>query len=158
MKKLNFKPEDNESEFEQREDSDSERVIDFDVKRKNTEVVEKPKRRTHTIAYKLKILKEIEEANESGEIGSILRREGLYSSTVSGWRRQREEGRLDLNNPVKRGRKKRVADSRDKVIKQLERENKKLKKDLARVKVVNEIQKKMAELMELESQEKEDRN
>src|SRR4030067_676007 len=59
-----------------------------------TEVVAKAKRRQHPAEYKLRILREIDECKGSGEVGALLRREGLYSSLVSKWREQRERGSL----------------------------------------------------------------
>ena len=68
------------------------------------ELVEQPKRRRFTAEYKLRILKEAEACSRPGEIGALLRREGLYSGHLSKWRRQREAGALEaLERP--RGRK-----------------------------------------------------
>ena len=61
--------------------------------------------RRFTAQYKLEILAEIEAATQKGQVGQILRREGLYSSLISEWRRQRERGALETMNPVKRGPK-----------------------------------------------------
>ncbi len=65
------------------------------------ELTERPKRRSFTAEYKLKVLKQVDACKEQGEIGALLRREGLYSSHLSSWRRQREQGELGR----KRGRK-----------------------------------------------------
>lgn len=126
------------------------------IKRVSTEVSERAKRRIHPISYKIKILEEIENSEEVGAINAILRREGLFSSTISGWRKQREQGKFNKAGIVKRGRKPKPIDPRDKKIKELERENKKLKKDLGRSKVVIEIQKKIAELLNIDLNEKEE--
>ena len=61
---------------------------------RDPEVPEKPKRRRFTAEYKLRILEEADGASEAGEIGALLRREGLYSSHLTNWRRQRREGTL----------------------------------------------------------------
>jgi len=61
--------------------------------------------RTFTAKYKLQILEEIDAATERGDVGRILRREGLYSSLITTWRRQRNEGALEAMNQKKRGPK-----------------------------------------------------
>ena len=69
------------------------------------EFVEGPRRRRFTAAYKLEVLQQVEACTKAGEIGALLRREGLYSSLLSEWRKQRDEGALAaLERP--RGRKK----------------------------------------------------
>ena len=65
----------------------------------NTEVVAKAKRKRFTAAEKLRILREVEACQGSGEIGGLLRREGIYSSYLTTWRRQRERGELDGLSP-----------------------------------------------------------
>ena len=67
-----------------------------------TEVVARPKRRTFSAAYKRSILEEADRCSQPGEIGALLRREGLYSSNLTTWRRQRDRGELA---GAKRGRK-----------------------------------------------------
>lgn len=107
------------------------------------EVDAKPTRRRFTAAYKLKIVEEADECSE-GEIGALLRREGLYSSHLSTWRRQREEGAIQALGK-KRGRK---AKPRDKEKEQLVRENAKLRRKLEQAEKIIEIQKKVAALLE----------
>lgn len=69
------------------------------------ELIERPRRRRFTAEYKLRIVQEAEACTQSGEIGALLRREGLYSSLLSEWRKQRDEGALAaLARP--RGRRK----------------------------------------------------
>jgi len=107
------------------------------------EVDAKPKRRRFTAKYKLQIIKEVEACREEGEIGALLRREGLYSSHLTTWRRQRDEGALrELGK--KRGRK---AKPRDKEKERLARENAQLKRQLAQAEQIIEIQKKVAGLL-----------
>ena len=65
----------------------------------------KPKRRKFTAQYRLRILEEAESCNAAGEVGRLLRREGLYSSHLTEWRRARREGSLQGLTPSKRGRK-----------------------------------------------------
>jgi transposase-like protein len=69
------------------------------------EVVPKAKRRKFSAEYKLRILDESDNCTEPGQIGALLRREGLYSSHLSTWRRQREQGLLEALSSKKRGRK-----------------------------------------------------
>jgi len=69
------------------------------------EVPEKKPRRRFTASYKLRILQEVENCTEPGGVGKILRREGLYSSNLTDWRRARDNGLLDAMSPRKRGRK-----------------------------------------------------
>ena len=69
------------------------------------EVVAKPKRRKFTAQYRLRILEEAESCTQPGEVGRLLRREGLYSSHLTEWRRARREGSLQGLTPSKRGRK-----------------------------------------------------
>ncbi len=71
----------------------------------NTEVVAKARRKRFTAAEKLRILREVDVCQGSGEIGALLRREGIYSSYLTTWRRQRERGELDGLAPHKRGPK-----------------------------------------------------
>src|SRR3954447_18631636 len=68
------------------------------------ELVEKAKRRRFTAAYKLKILRQAEACTRPGEIGALLRREGLYTSHLTAWRKQRDQGAL-AGLERKRGRK-----------------------------------------------------
>ncbi len=70
-----------------------------------TEVVAKAKRKQFSAAEKLRILREVDACQGSGEIGALLRREGIYSSYLTTWRRQRERGELDGLAPQKRGPK-----------------------------------------------------
>src|SRR3972149_1844889 len=69
------------------------------------EVEAKPKRRKFSAAYRLRILEEADRCQESGEIGRLLRREGLYSSHLTSWRRARHQGSLAALAPKKRGAK-----------------------------------------------------
>ena len=79
-----------------------------------TEVPTKAARRHFTAAYKMKILQEVEACTERGEVGALLRREGLYSSHLVAWRAPRDRGELASLKPRKRGPKAKVVDARDK--------------------------------------------
>ena len=69
------------------------------------EVVPRAKRRRFSAEYKLRILEEADACGERGQIGSLLRREGLYSSHLTTWRQQREQGQLEALSPKNRDRK-----------------------------------------------------
>src|SRR3954470_15449031 len=71
----------------------------------NPELSDRPKRRTFTAGEKLRILEETDRAAGTGDIGAILRREGLYSTTLTDWRRQRAPGTLGALTPARRGPK-----------------------------------------------------
>jgi transposase-like protein len=104
----------------------------------------KPARRRFTAEYKLRILREVERAKEPGEIGAVLRREGLYSSHLVSWRRERDRVARAGLTARKRGPKAQVKDPR---VQQLERENAKLRRRLQRVETMLDIQKKASELL-----------
>ncbi len=114
----------------------------------NPEVVEKPKRRRFTADYKRRILDKADACKEPGELGALLRREGLYSSYLSAWRTQRDQGL----KPKKRGRKgktpeqKRVAEL-EKQLKKSERERARLEAKLKRADLMLELQKKVSEIL-----------
>jgi len=103
------------------------------------------KRRTFTADYKLRILEEADAASGDGLIGALLRREGLYSSLLSTWRRERLEGTLDGR---KRGPQARPVDLRDEELRKLRRENERLAIELRKAHLVIEVQKKVASLWE----------
>ena len=114
------------------------------------EVAEKKTRRKFTAAYKLRMLNEAEQCLQPGEIGALLRREGLYSSHLTTWRRQREEGVLQALNPKKRGRKEKPKDPSAERIAQLEKENQRLKSRLRKAEIIIEAQKKISEILGIE--------
>lgn len=103
-------------------------------------------RRTYTADYKLKILKEADAAVEPGEIGALLRREGLYSSTLGNWRRQRERGELAGLRPKKRGPKSLKDNPLARKVRELEVENRRLQKRLKHAELILDIQKKISEI------------
>src|SRR3954447_5786733 len=101
------------------------------------ELVERPKRRRFTAKYKLEILEQAEACTRSGEIGELLRREGLYTSHLTAWRKQRKAGALkELGKP--RGRK--PADRRERELTELRRRAERAEVELAKAKKVIEIQ------------------
>lgn len=104
----------------------------------------KPQRRRFTAEYKLRILREVERAKEPGEVGAILRREGLYSSHLVTWRRERDRVATAGLAARKRGPK---ATPKDPRLTQLERENARLRRRNQQVETLLEIQKKASELL-----------
>jgi len=114
--------------------------------RPDPEVAAKAARRKFTAEYKLRILREAD-ACAPGEVGALLRREGLYSSHLTEWRRQRERGELEALTPKKRGRKAQEPDPLAKRIAQLERENQRLQRRLQQAEKIIEVQKKVAALL-----------
>jgi len=110
------------------------------------EVTEVAKRRRFSAEYKLKILREADACKNLGDIGALLRREGLYSSNLANWRRQREALANKGFSTIKRGRKPKKVNPR---LKELKRENAKLKRELKKAEIIIEIQKKTSELLEI---------
>jgi transposase len=111
------------------------------------EVVPRATRRTFSAAYKLRIVEEADQCVERGQIGALVRREGLYSSQLATWRRQREAGGLQMMAPKKRGRKA-SQDAKDVEIAVLRRENERLQKQLAQAELIIGAQKKLAQALE----------
>jgi transposase len=115
--------------------------------RPNPEVIANPKRRSFTAAYKLRILAEADAAaSQPGAIGALQRREGLYSSHLVTWRREREAGILKGLTPHKRGPKSKRNPQQDEVQK-LRRENQRLTEELRKAEIVIDVQKKMGTLL-----------
>jgi transposase len=122
-------------------------VMSLKAERPETEVSDKAKRRRFTAKYKLRIVREAATCTERGELGALLRREGLYSSHLTSWRSQVERGELAGLSPKKRGPKAKPVDPRDKRIVQLERELKKVNRRAERAEALVEVQKKLSELL-----------
>ena len=108
------------------------------------EIAEKPKRRRFSAEYRLRIVREADSCKQPGEIGALLRREGLYSSLLTAWRRQRDTGALAGLEPKKRGPKAKAVDPR---VKGLERELARLKRKLEQAETIIDIQKKVAGIL-----------
>lgn len=108
------------------------------------EVPAKAKRRLFSAEYRLRILKEADACKGPGEIGALLRREGLYSSNLVTWRRQRDARALVGMKEQKRGPKPRREDPR---LKQKDREIARLQRRLKQAETVIEVQKKVAEIL-----------
>ena len=110
------------------------------------EVVPKAERRRFSAEYKRRILREAEACTQPGEVGALLRREGLYASHLTTWRQQRRRGELQRLTPAKRGRK---ADPQAADIARLQRENERLKAQLERAELIIDVQKKLSRMLGL---------
>lgn len=115
-----------------------------DVQRPDVEVLERPVRRRFTAEYKRRIVREADACQEAGEVGALLRREGLYSSHLSLWRKQYREGVL---GDKRRGRRALPSKELRKRVTQLEKENARLRRQLDEARVIVEFQKKACEIM-----------
>ena len=114
------------------------------------EVVAKAERRRFTGEYKLKVLREADHCRQPGEIGALLRREGLYWSNLRSWRKQRERGELAGLTGRKRGRQRREKNSLAERVRELERDNTRLKRRAERAEGLVELQKKVSEILGIE--------
>jgi len=113
------------------------------------EVMAKPVRRRFTAEYKLGVLREVDRCKGRGELGTLLRREGLYSSHLTQWRKQRERGeRQSLSR--KRGPSPKQRHPLTDKVKVLERENARLKLRAERAEGLVELQKKVSEILGIE--------
>jgi len=112
-----------------------------------TEVLAKAQRRRFTVEYKRRLLKEADRCLRPGEIGALLRREGLYSSALTTWRAARERGELAGLAAKKRGPRDKRADPRDRKITAQEREIAQWKARAQRAEALVEIQKKFSEMV-----------
>lgn len=111
------------------------------------EVPAKARRRSFPVDYKLRILREADRCRKPGEIGALLRREGLFSSQLAAWRQQRQKGHLGGQSSGKRGPKPGVDAALKKYIAEVERENRRLKRELAQAQTIIDIQKKISTLL-----------
>ncbi len=111
------------------------------------EVIPVASRRQYTAKYKLRILEEADRCTKSGELGALLRREGIYSSYLSRWRQAREQGKLAGLSTKKRGPKLAADSSVEKENVRLRRENEYLQARLAQAEMIVDVQKKLSELL-----------
>ena len=119
---------------------------------KDPEVIEKATRRRFSSEYKRRIALEADQCSDSGEIGALLRREGIYSSMLARWRRQLHEESTMPSPNNRRGKK----PSSTKEFEALQRENERLKEKLRQAELIIDVQKKVSEMIQTRSQEKED--
>jgi transposase-like protein len=111
------------------------------------EVTEKAQRRKFSAAYRLRIVEEADRCQEFGQIGEILRREGLYASQLARWRRQRAAGELSDGQSAKRGRKRKAVDPTRVELERIQRENARLTERLRQAEAIIEVQKKVSTLL-----------
>ena len=107
----------------------------------NPELSDRPKRRTFTAGEKLRILEETDRAAGTGDIGAILRREGLYSTTLTDWRRQRAAGTLGALTPARRGPKVSPPHPLTVELAKARQENARLRQRLERAEAIIDVQK-----------------
>lgn len=113
------------------------------------EVRERAARRRFTAEYKLQVLRQADQCAGVGELGALLRREGLYSSHLTTWRRQREQGALVALAPKKRGRPATTVSPLARRVAELERDNARLARRLQHAEAIIDAQKKLAEILGL---------
>jgi transposase-like protein len=128
--------------FPARGNSERKRAVD-------PQVPAKAARRRFSGEYKQRIVREADAARDAGEIGTLLRREGLYSSHLVTWRRARERGELAGLSPKRRGRKEKVVNPLAKRVAELERDKGRLERRLKQAELLLEIQKKASQLLEI---------
>lgn len=116
------------------------------------EVVPRAKRRRFSAEYKDRVIKEAEQCRAPGEIGALLRREGLYSSHLSKWRQQQRQGQLQGR---KRGRK---VNPEAAELKRLRRENARLRQQLERAELIIDVQKKVSQMLGLPPSESDEQD
>lgn len=115
----------------------------------NPELSDRPKRRTFSAKEKLRILEETDRATEPGGVGAILRREGLYSSALTDWRRLRDAGILGALTPARRGPKVGRYNPLAAELARVQQENARLKVRLDRAEAIIDLQKKVSDLLGL---------
>ncbi len=113
----------------------------------NPEVVAKPKRRQFAAQYRLRILEEADCCTEPGEVGRLLRREGLYSSHLTAWRKARRDGALRGLSSKKRGAKAKVRNLLEPRVHELEAKVVRLEKELYTARTILDVQGKVAGLL-----------
>ena len=113
----------------------------------NPEVPDKAVRRRFTAEYKRRILTLADACTETGSLGALLRREGLYASNLNTWRYQRERGVLSALTPKKRGRKESVRDPLVAENEKLRRENERITKRLRQAEIIIDVQKKVSQIL-----------
>ncbi len=115
----------------------------------SSEVLERPVRRRFSVEYKVKYLSEADACTETGQLGELFRREGLYSSHLTTWRKQRDEGVLAGLTPKRRGRKAKPKNPLADENKRLQRENERLKEQLRQAELIIDVQKKVSEMLNI---------
>ena len=111
------------------------------------EVVAKPTRRQFSAEYRLRIVEEADRCTRPGEVGRLLRREGLYTSHLSAWRKARRKGSLQSLTPKKRGAKPAEVNPLSAKVRELEAKVARLEKELTTAHTILEVQGKVAGLL-----------
>ena len=111
------------------------------------EVPSVPKRRRFSAAYKLAILRELDMCSENGQIGAVLRREGLYSSHVANWRKRRAGGELQALSPKKTGRPRKQRNPLEPEVAKLRRDKAELQEELRKARIIIDVQKKLSTIL-----------
>ncbi len=114
------------------------------------EVTPKAKRRRFSASYKLRILEETDRCTQPGQIGALLRREGLYSSNLTSGRRQRDQGQIGALSPKKRGPKPAPDAAMARELTRLREQNQRLEHKLKKAELIIEVQKKVSALLGLD--------
>ena len=122
------------------------------------EVTAKPTRRRYTAEYKHRILREADTCTRPGELGAFLRREGLYSSNLTVWRKQRERREIEGLSQKKRGPSSKEKNPLAAKVATLERENRRLKARAERAEGLVELQKKVSEILGIELKHNEEKD
>ncbi len=122
-------------------------MMSFEAGRPETEVTEKGRRRRFTAEYKQRILRDVAACKDRGEVGALLRREGLYSSHLTYWRKEAGRGEFAALRPKKRGPQPKVVDARDRQLVEQERETKRWRRRAERAEALVEVQKKVSQLL-----------
>jgi transposase-like protein len=156
---MNLKPRVDEMEGARRATGISSAAVlpggNFKTVVPNPEVPEKASRRRYTAEYKRRILMEAEVCKEQGQVGALLRREGLYFSNLTVWRRQARQGTLDALAAKKRGPKAHKPDPSVRRIAEQEKEIQKLRAKLKKAELIIDAQKKIAEIFQRSHDQKE---
>jgi len=126
--------------------------------RLDPEVPEKTPRRRFSAKYKLEVLKRADACTQPGELGALLRKEGLYSSNLTTWRRQRDQGLLNALSPKKRGRKKIEKNPLAQEVATLQKETERLRRKLKKAETIIEVQKKISEMLGISQDPDEESN
>jgi transposase-like protein len=115
----------------------------------DAEVLERPVRRRFAAEFKLRILREADACQEPGQLGALLRREGLYASHLTTWRRQRDQGALAALKPKRRGRKTEPVHPLAAENQRLRHENERLATRLKQAETIIDVQKKICDILGL---------
>lgn len=128
------------------------------VARGDTEVPATARRRQFSASYKMEILEEADRCTDAGEIGALLRREGLYSSHLSAWRAARREGSLAQLSRKRGTKPKQSPEARE--VERLKRENQRLRRELEKARAVIDVQKKLSDILgiDLETPESDEKD